>query len=245
MSDPDHLRQEAVRLIGDAAGSSVLLRALGSIGVALHCGPAAAMLQASGRGPKDIDLVTRKQDRRRLQAFFEAEGYEVDRDMLVAMEGRQYLFRHPDRGIDIDVWVDHLDFCHKVDLRARFGPGPSLAVEDLLLSKLQIVELTANDQTDIAAILTVHDLGRDTDDPEVIDLSYVTALLADDWGFWKTATTNLDEFALGAAPEPADAARRLREAIEDVPKTVKWKVRSKVGDRVQWWQDVDLPRDTY
>lgn len=245
MSDPDDLREEAVRLIADAAGSSVVLRALGSIGVALHCGPAAAMLQASGRGPKDIDLVTRKQDRRGLQAFFEREGYEVDRDMLVAMEGHQYLFRHPDRGIAIDVWVDQLDFCHKVDLRGRFGSGPSLTVEDLLLSKLQIVELTHNDHTDIAAILTVHDLGHDDDDPEVIDLGYVAELLADDWGFWKTATSNLEAFALGAPREAADAARRLREAIEAAPKTMKWKMRSRVGERMQWWQDVDIPRDTY
>ena len=245
MSDPEHLREEAVRLIAVAAGASVVLRALGSIGVALHCGAAAAMLRESGRGPKDIDLVTRKEDRRHLQRLFEAEGYETDRDMLVSMEGHQYLFRHPDRGIAIDVWVDQLAFCHTVDLRGRFGSGPSLTIEDLLLSKLQIVELTGNDQTDIAAILAVHELGRNAEDPEVIDLDYVTGLLADDWGFWKTATTNLERFALGASPEVADSSRRLRDAIEAAPKSLKWKVRSKLGERAQWWQDVDIPRDTY
>lgn len=245
MNDPEILREEAVRLIGAAAGESLTLRALGCVGVALHCGPAAAMLQEKGRRPKDIDLVTRREDRRHLQSFFEARGYEVDRDMLVAMEGHQYLFRHPTQGVTIDVWVDRLNFCHTVDLRERFGAGPSLTIEDLLLSKLQIVELTLNDLADIAAILTTHDLGRDPDDPEVIDLDYVVGLLSDDWGFWRTATANLESFALGAAPEAADAARRLREAIEHSPKSLKWRMRSKLGDRVQWWQDVDIPRDTY
>jgi len=203
------------------------------------------MLQKNDRGPKDIDLVARKQDRRRLQAFFEAEGYEVDRHMLVAMEGHQYLFRDRERGIDVDVWVDHLDFCHKVDLRGRFGTGPSLMIEDLLLSKLQIVELTNNDQVDIRAILTVHKLGYDADDSEVIDVNYISRVLSDDWGFWKTATGNLTQLIDQGPDDAADPARDLREAIDAAPKTVKWKVRSKVGERVQWWQDVDLPRDTY
>jgi hypothetical protein len=27
--------------------------------------------------------------------------------------------------------------------------------------------------------------------------------------------------------------------INDVPKTTAWKLRSKIGDRVKWYQDVD------
>lgn len=203
------------------------------------------MLQASDRGPKDIDLVARKQDRKHLQALFEAEGYEADRHMLVAMEGHQYLFRHTERGIDVDVWVDQLDFCHTVDLRGRFGSGPSLSIEDLLLSKLQIVELTNNDRIDISAILTVHDLGYGTNDPEVIDVDYISRVLAIDWGFWKTATNNLTSLIENGSSAAVEPARRLERAIETTPKSVKWKMRAKVGERMQWWQDVDIPRDTY
>jgi hypothetical protein len=31
----------------------------------------------------------------------------------------------------------------------------------------------------------------------------------------------------------------LQEAIEAAPKTTKWKVRARVGDRVRWYEDPD------
>jgi hypothetical protein len=36
--------------------------------------------------------------------------------------------------------------------------------------------------------------------------------------------------------EPAAQARLLREHSDEVPKPMKWKLRAKVGDRVQWYQ---------
>jgi hypothetical protein len=245
VTSPEELTGEAVRLIAHAAQESLVLRALGSIGVALHCDPASAELTRAGRGPKDIDLVTRKRDRQALRRLLESHGYEADRDMLVAMEGTRYLFRHPGTDIDIDVWVDALDFCHRLDVGDRMGSGPSLEVEDLLLSKLQIVELTANDRLDLAAILAVHDIGGSTDDPEVIDADYVAGVLADDWGFWRTATGNLAAIASGLPAVANARAEDLASRIDAAPKTLRWRLRSKVGERVQWWQDVDIPRDTY
>lgn len=245
MNGADLLRSEAVRLISDAARQSLVLRALGSVGVTLHCDPASSELASRGRHPKDIDLVARKQDRRDIRRFFEAEGYEADRNMLVAMEGTRYLFRHPDRGIDIDVWIDVLDFCHRLDVSARMGSGPSLSVEDLLLSKLQIVELTDNDRHDLAALLTTHDVAGTGGDPEVIDATYVARVLGADWGFWRTATTNLTTIADDLTPEARDRADQLLARIDAAPKSARWRMRSRVGDRVQWWQEVDIPRDTY
>lgn len=234
---------EAVRLISGAARQSMVLRALGSVGVKMHCASASSELESRGRSPKDIDLVTRKQDRKAMRSFFEDQGYEADRDMLVAMEGTRYLFRHPS-GIDIDLWVDVLDFCHKHDVRARMGSGPSLPIEDLLLSKLQIVELTDNDRHDLAVILGTHEVGA-PGDPEVIDLEYVAGVLATDWGYWRTVTGNLRSIKEGQSADVMDRIERLEQAIGSHPKSVKWKARSVVGERSQWWSDVDVPRDTY
>ena len=250
MTGGDELNVEASRLISDGEQEGIVLRALGSVGVGLHCPPSLVEMTSRDRRPKDIDLVGRKQDRRELRVFFESRGYEADRNMLVAMEGTRYLFRSAARQIDVDVWVDVLDLCHKLDISSRMGDGPSLGIEDLLLSKLQIVELTEHDIQDIACMLSIHDLADSSDDPEVIDVGYLMGILGDDWGFWRTATGNLQKLV---AQEPFDAlagistrrTRRLLSEITDCPKTIRWKVRGRVGERVKWWQDVDIPRDTY
>jgi hypothetical protein len=36
--------------------------------------------------------------------------------------------------------------------------------------------------------------------------------------------------------QPAEQARRLRDVCDETPKTLKWKLRAKVGDRVQWYE---------
>jgi hypothetical protein len=241
----DELTAEAVRLISDASQHSIVLRALGSVGVKLHCDPVAIELANRGRRPKDIDLVTRKKDRSKIRRFFEAEGYETDRNMLVAMEGARYLFRNSASGIDIDVWVEVLDFCHRLDVSNRMGTGPSLAIDDLLLSKLQIVELTPNDKLDVAAILQTHEIGVASHDTEVIDSNYVAGILADDWGFWRTATGNIEALKADLPAGPVHRLGQLEQRIEATPKTLRWRVRSRLGERAQWWQDVDIPRDTY
>jgi hypothetical protein len=200
------------------------------------------------RQPKDIDLATRKQDRRELRKFFEAEGYEVDRDMLVAMEGTRYLFRDRNRQIDVDVWVDVLDLCHRLDVSDRLGVGPTLTIEDLVLSKLQIVELTLGDLEDLATMISVHRLSGeagDRDDPEVIDVEYLTGILGDDWGFWRTALGNLEKLNRHVASEARPKVQKIIDRVQASPKTVRWKLRARIGERMQWWQDVDIPRDTY
>ena len=245
MTGADELTAEAVRLISDAAQHSIVLRALGSVGVKLHCDSVAIELASRGRRPKDIDLVTRRTNRKEIRRFFEAEGYETDRDMLVSMEGSRYLFRNRESGTDIDVFVDVLDFCHRLDVAARMGTGPSLSIEDLLLSKLQIVELTPNDKLDLSAIFGTHEIGVATKDTEVIDSGYVAGILADNWGFWRTATGNLEVLKAELPEQAGHRLEKLAQQIDAAPKTLRWKARSALGERAQWWQDVDIPRDTY
>lgn len=200
------------------------------------------------RQPKDIDLATRKHDRRELRKFFEGEGYEVDRDMLVAMEGTRYLFRNRARSIDVDVWVDVLDLCHRLDVSKRLGEGSTLSIEDLVLSKLQIVELTLGDLEDLTTMISVHSLSGEQgerDDPEVIDVEYLTSILGDDWGFWRTALGNLEKLNEHVRPEARPKVQKLVDLLKDSPKTIRWKLRARIGERRQWWQDVEIPRDTY
>ena len=202
-----------------------------------------------------------------MRQVLEQAGYVADRDLLVAMEGRRYAFVHPDRAIEVDVFVDRLDFCHPVEVRGRLGEHPlTLPVEELLLSKLQVVQPTATDLMDATAILLSHPVaagsagsagsagGDCTADLERVSVSTVAGVLARDWGFHHTATRNLDRLASHAGTVEIAAGERarllesivaLQAAADAAPKTLGWRLRARVGERLQWWQDVDEREATY
>ena len=247
---------EAHDLVTEATSAGITVRVVGSLGVRLHCTRAAAAMDAAGRRAKDVDLVVKGGDRKGFRRLVESRGYEVDRDLLVAMEGTRYGFSHPERGIDLDVFVDKLEFCHTVELDGRWTRHAlTLSTEDLLLSKLQVHEMTATDVVDAAVLLATHDVDA-ADPPEGIDSAYVGGVLAGDWGFHRDATANLgrlrDALAGGGVPLPADGAARagrnvaaLLDAIDRTKKTMAWRMRARVGERMQWWDEVADREETY
>jgi hypothetical protein len=245
------VHDEAVALVAEAAARGQVLRLVGSTGIRLHCPPAAAALDRLGRPAKDIDLVCRHEDRKGLRRLLEDRGWRVDRDLLVAMEGRRYAFSHPERGLELDVFVDRMEFCHTIELRDRLAARElTVPVEDLLLQKLQIVRQTVTDRMDAAALLATHPIGEGEVPGEAIDPTYVAGLLARDWGFHHTATANLaalrDEAAgNGSAATVRGRVDALLGAIEAAPKSVRWRARARVGERMQWWQDVDEREAVY
>ena len=88
----EQLRDEALEIIAAAGEVEVDLRVVGGIGVRLHCAAPAETLARIGRVAKDIDFVVPKEGRKALRRLLEDRGYLVDRDLLVAMEGRRYSF---------------------------------------------------------------------------------------------------------------------------------------------------------
>jgi len=123
----------------------------------------------------------------------------------------------------------------------------TIPLADLLLSKLQIVQLDEKDLRDIYAILCDHELGQ-VGDVDRVDADYVASICSDDWGWYKTATINLDKSIdlVGdflAEPEKevfSSRARRLMEIIEAIPKSLRWQARARVGEAKRWY---DLPEE--
>jgi hypothetical protein len=239
-------------LVAGSTAAGMTVRIVGSTGIRLHCAQASATMDAVERPAKDIDIVVRHGDRGALRDWLEQRGWVVDRDLLVAMEGERYAFHHPEAGLDLDVFVDKLEFCHTIQLDGRWEHhATTLSIEDLLLQKLQVHDITESDVLDAAIVLATHDVAPDEGDGEVIDCAYVAGLLARDWGFHRDATANLDRVrdAAGALADGAqrvqDRAVKLRAAIDDKDKSRGWRMRARVGDRMQWWDDVSEREDTY
>jgi hypothetical protein len=261
------LQAEAVAIVTEAAAQGVTLRVVGSGGIRLHCPVPGPLMDRLGRPAKDIDFIVPQRHRKGMRRLLESRGYITDRDLLIAMEGARYSFEHPGHGIQVDVFVERLDFCHTIEVSERLGRhAVTLPVDELLLSKLQVVEMTTTDLIDAAVLLATHEVGHDAggsaassrpQEDETVDAGYIAGLLSRDWGFHHTATKNLEHLRRGsgataahgmAEDESARVQRRagqLLDAIEAAPKSLAWRMRARVGERKQWWQDVDDRRATY
>lgn len=245
------IQAEAAALVAAATEQGMTVRVVGSTGIRMHCADALAAMDGVERAPKDLDVVVRSGDRSRLRSLLEARGYVVDRDLLVAMEGQRFAFRHAGLGLELDVFVEKLEFCHTIELGGRWERhATTIPIEDLLLAKLQVHQLTECDVVDAAVVLATHRVGP-AGDPERIDRDYVAGVLAGDWGFHRDATANLERVREAAGPlalpteRVDDAATALQKAIGQARKSMGWRMRARVGERMQWWEDVDERVDTY
>lgn len=245
------LEGEVARIVAAADAAGIPVRVLGSIGVALHSHDAATIIPSFERTYADIDLAAYKRDARAVSAALAGLGYVDDREVYVASEGARSIFDDPIRHLHLDVFYDRLEFCHVIPLAGRLeADRPTIPVTELLLSKLQIVRINDKDVVDIVLLLLDHPLGHG--DADTVDLDRVTQLCAEDWGWWRTLSQNLGKVAALAATYPQlDSARRtrvmegtatLKAAIDAAPKSMGWRMRDRVGDRRQWWTDVDEVR---
>lgn len=255
-ADWPRLHDEALTIVAGARDVEVTLRVVGGAGIRLHCAQPGEALGRLGRAAKDIDFIVLKEDRKSMRRYLEARGYVVDRNLLVAMEGRRYSFVNPLTEIELDVFVERLEFNHTLEVRERLADHPTtISLEDLLLHKLQIVKLTHNDLLDMSVLLATHSVVAGAGTVEDVNSDYISTLLGRDWGFHHTAVRNLQhireglgtEVDLGAALNQLvlDRVDLLLIAVDEKAKSLSWRLRAKVGERVQWWEDVDEREATY
>ena len=200
---------------------------------------------------RDIDLMAYSKQKREIAALFEERGYVLDPAIRAAQEFgiKRFVYEQPGTGLKADVFFDELVMAHTVDFHRRLElDKPTITVTDLLLTKLQIHEFTANDLIDCIVLLAEHDLG--TGGPRMIDGGYVADIMRKDWGFYYTTRGESQE-AHGLAHRPAalpagmwpamsaaGSASSMRRSSR-APKTQRWKLRARVGSRVKWYEDVE------
>jgi hypothetical protein len=243
MSSPeDDPLPEAVTLVEGAASAGLPLRLLGGLGVRVLCPDFPPRLRAG----QDMDLACAGKGRRDVVAYLEKSGCVPDK-MFNSLNGDRQMYFIAPSGRPIDVMVDRLVMCHTLDFRSSLG-NSSLTLDpaDLLLSKLQIIELNAKDAHDITHLLAGLPLAERSSEP-FIDVGRFRELLGADWGWWRTTTGSLEKLpallAENPALVPANAqfdplaqAKQLLDVAASAPKSMKWKLRANVGDRVRWYE---------
>jgi hypothetical protein len=226
-------------LIDGLTESGVVARALGGVAIALLC-PSAAQPPLS-RSYGDLDLATPKGHARRLEARLQELGFVPDARFNALHGRRRMMFEAPAHGWSMDVFVEEFAMCHALPLGDRLGSPPyTLTPADLALTKLQIVELNNKDAVDLAALFLDIEI---TADESGIDVGYISALLAKDWGWWRTVTGNLtwlEEVVPSLGLDAAASTRvlaeidSLRRSIDQRQKSLRWRARANVGDRMLW-----------
>jgi hypothetical protein len=231
---------EGTRIAEAASDRGLPLRLLGGVAVALSC-------PSSRRPPLrreygDIDLATSSAAKDEVGVLLREFDYEPDREFNILHGHRRLFFADPVNRREVDVFVDQAHLCHRIDLRTRLESVPTtLSFADLALLKLQVVETNEKDYLDLCAIFADHEL---TDDDLGVNYRYIAELCAADWGLWRTVDTvaqraegfaaRLADFA--AADRVVDRLRRLRSHLDTVPKSRRWKLRSRVGERKRWYE---------
>jgi hypothetical protein len=241
--------EEAVGICEAAADERITVRLVGGLAIQ-YLTPE---FPPRGGDRQDLDLATLSSDRRALTLFLAARGYVGDKNFNALYGHKQLYFQSTETGRSLDVLVDRLHMCHTVEFKERLGRMPvTLDLCDLLLTKLQIVELNEKDARDVLYLCSAYPV-RDGDEPGTIGLDRIRPIVGNDWGWWRTLTLNLERIiALAGADQsglmPAggkhDAVEQLgvlSNAIEAAPKSLRWKARAKVGERVRWYE---MPEET-
>lgn len=150
----------------------------------------------------------------------------------------------------VEVFLDALRMNHTISFKGRLKLNEvTLTPADLLLKKLQIVRINEKDIKDAIILLLAVDLSNT--DTKAINADYIAKLLSDDWGFYCTFTTNLTKIKeylkarhLSALTDKylnviSNKIDKLRKIIEEHPKASPWKIRTKVGTKKKWYDDVE------
>ena len=262
--------QEAENLVEQAKDRDIVLRIVGGLGIALKCknfrefGTRLGRVGtgvAQGQEYSDIDLVSYKKFRDRVKSFFNDLGYAKRRATLSSAASERQIYYHPKAWFYVDVFFDRLLVAnHPIDFTSRLELDyPTVTPTDFLLEKIQMWEaFSAKDLKDCLLLLK----SCPVQDKDELDSEYIAKLLAQDWGFWYTATTNLkkihgfiaelDKYGVEAGIDPTQISiddrkeisgkiENLLRSIDDEPKTFGWKMRAKIGDKKKWYSPVERP----
>src|SRR3990172_5755971 len=201
-------QEEAHRIVSAAAQHDLTVRLLGGAAISLHS-PSASH-RALARSYPDLDFVLREKRGDRAETLMAEFGYSANKPFNLYNGHRRLLFQDAQLDRQVDIFVGEFHMCHTIPrgdpppLQRRpprpppsRGAAPSdsgrvtLPLAELLLTKLQIVQMNEKDVRDVCALVLDHPLGDR--DAEMLNKQRIASLCADDWGLWRTVGLSLEK----------------------------------------------------
>ncbi len=201
------------------------------------------------RDSADIDFVAGAVDRQALDGLLADIGYFPDKRFNSIHGKTRRLYFDESGSHQVDVFMSNFKMCHELPLGERLAvDSPTVPLAELFLTKAQIVQLNEKDLLDLLALLADHPVGEGDD--ETINADRIAKLCGADWGLAKTVTLTLDRVAQAVTDDdgeidgPTIASRvdQLRGVIDEAPKSMRWRARARVGERVPWYELPEDPR---
>jgi len=236
---------EAKRIVEKARQNGIALRLLGGLAVKYYC-PSTSD-RALNRECADMDLVGVNDHK--VKETFRDLGYTADDFFNMTQGDARLVFLDP-KERKVEIFLGIFDMCHKFDFRHRLRINDfAISISDLLMTKLQVVELTEKDIKDIIAMLLDYQIGH-TDEGKTINAKYIADMCSKKWGVYKTFTdtlnstlTQLEKYRLEPQKDEIVRSRikQLLDEIESAPKSMGWKSRAKIGERMIWYTLPEKP----
>ncbi|MFX1404454.1 MAG: DUF6036 family nucleotidyltransferase [Promethearchaeota archaeon] len=240
----DERIREAQRIIDTAQSQNVLLRLIGGLAIRNHC----EIIGFCERDYADIDLVGLRKQSTKIVKVMRDLGYQENTQVALTTDGQRMLFLKPHSTDHVDVFLDTFEMEHSIDLKHRLRVEPyTISISDLLLSKLQIHRLNEKDVRDILTIIKDIPQGN-TDERGIINITYIATLCSKDWGLYHDVTSNITtvlqllsnySLSLTETNHIRQNLYHIQTAIEQAPKTPKWKLRKRLGTRKAWRRIVE------
>ncbi len=224
------------------------IRVIGSIAFRIKAPEYSYIEYDNKRFLTDIDFVTYAKDIVKVQDLFFSLGWQEDQGVLRLFGAKRRIFYHPEEDLHSDIFIDKLRFCHPIDFKKRLEiDNPTISLIDLILEKLQIVEINKKDLVDVMILLRKYNIGYEVTKNDKIDAAHLAEICAKDWGWWKTATMNLEKVRdFSASYLQKDDAEIINQKVGTLidyihkkNKGLRWKIRSLFGEKFKWYNVVE------
>ena len=229
-----------------AEDRGVTLRLMGGLAVQFHChGPHSKHL----REHSDIDLFGLSEQHDSIFTTFRQLGYSPNSEFNTWYGRARLQFLRMEHEKNVDVFLDKFEMEHILNFRSRLWLDDlTIPITDLLLTKLQITRFEPKDARDVVVILEDHDIGHD-DLRDTINVDYLGYLCSRDWGLYRSVMDNIGRMREVIGQDAPDIAwsddlvqkiQAIHESLMTMRKGPKWTARSIVGDKVKWYNEVEV-----
>lgn len=248
--------KSATTIVEHATQRGLILRIMGAVAFRIHTPTLADLhkrlnrLSTSSAEFTDLDLVTYSKFNSKLEPFFADMGYVPDEGAKhqVHVWAQRHIYNDKSGRLNIDIFFDRLEMSHTIDFKNRLEvDSPTIPLAELLLEKMQIVQINEKDIKDAIILLLGHEIADD--DHDHINAKYIASLLSSDWGLYYTTVTNLGKVKLFAPKYEqlseveksaiASKTEYLTKRINEQPKGSRWKIRARMGTKRKWYNDVE------
>jgi hypothetical protein len=231
--------EAAGQIIDRADEAGVPLRLLGGLAFKYMC--PSTRERPFYRENKDIDLAGKREDVKKIARVLETLGYKPREIFNKLSMGQRLIYYDIANRRRVDVFLDEFVMCHKLEFKRCLLPGMhTLPITELVMTKLQVVEMTEKEHLDLVAAFRDFDVREGQGG---IDAKKIAQACARDWGLYTTFSKSLAavrekaQKLLGASALPVtERVDRLIRIMEEEPKSLSWRVRARVGTKARWYE---------